>query len=113
LNIIDATSIRTGAKATLTLQGGPGDFVILRVAKGFTLGAKSTLNLGGGLVPSHVLVMVGGTTTLGARVSMAGGIVSLGGGCIAATGAAIAGAMLCDKKVTMSGAVLNYVSPGF
>jgi hypothetical protein len=107
LNFIDVPSVAVGNSATLVLNGGPSDTVVLRIDGSTSLGNGAKIALTGGLTPFTVVIAAqGGISSWLNSTTVAGTtLVGLpfeddGLNCTIGSGATITGAVLCSNDLT-------------
>lgn len=113
LSVIRVDSISL-SKGSLVLTGGPNDEFIINVSEEIKLNGKSSITLGGQLLPSRVLfnlqysgkdVSLSGSSTIEGSILAPGRKVSLSGG------SQITGAVIAGDDVSLSGgSIIRLVS---
>jgi hypothetical protein len=79
-NLIQIDAITLGNSSTLTVSGGPNDYVVLHVLDALSMGDGARIKLAGGIIPSNLVIFVesdsvwGNSTGLPATILTNGGI---------------------------------------
>jgi len=82
----------------LILSGSPNDTLVLHVMSDFSMGSGAHVKLAGGIIPSHVVIYVGGNSIWGNSTGLSASVITLSG-ILAGTGTFIDGVVLAGGGV--------------
>jgi len=111
---------QTGGSATLTINGGASDYILINIYGDFFIYGNSAILLAGGIPASHVVfnvicsgssVEASGRTSLGAATVLNGTIVALGRRCDLGS-TTVNGQLICSDIDTSPVSTINFIPLG-